>query len=165
MYDTGAHLLNAMMWLMNDPVVEVACFFDKHNSPVDITGTAIMKFQNGAIGSLTFAGNTPTFENELTIFTDRVTIHTNAYGSKLEVFGKDRSPVEVKTNGNASQTPHANFIAAIEGTEPLRCGARYGVLLSALMDAMYESGQTGKIIKVNPVPTGIPSEAEPSRRI
>jgi predicted dehydrogenase len=141
MYDTGAHLLNAMMWLMNDPVVEVACFFDKHNSPVDITGVAIMKFQNGAIGSVTFAGNTPMFESDLRIFTDKLTIHTNAYGSKLEIFGKDRTPVEVK----------------VDAREPLRAPARYGVLLSALMDAMYESGQTGKIVKVKPVPPVVES--------
>jgi len=152
MYDTGAHLLNAIMWLMNDPVVEVACFFDNHNSPVDITGVAVMKFQNGATGSVTFAGNTPTFESELKIFTDKLTVHTNAYGSKLEIFGKDRSWIEAKVDTNVSQTPHANFIAALEGREPLRVPVRYGVLLSALMDAMYESGQSGKVVKVKPVP-------------
>jgi predicted dehydrogenase len=155
MYDTGAHLLNAMMWLMNDPVVEVACFFDKHSSTVDITGTAIMKFQNGAIGSVTFAGNTPTFESELKLFTDRMTVHTDAYGRKLEIFAKDRGPVLTNVNTDATQTPHANFIAALEGREPLRVPARYGVLLSALMDAMYESGQNGKMVKVNAVPTDI----------
>jgi predicted dehydrogenase len=156
MYDTGAHLLNAIMWLMNDPVVEVACFFDKLNSPVDITGTAVMKFQNGALGSVTFAGNTPSFESDLKIFTDRVTVHTDAYGNKLEIFGKDHSYYETRVDHGGSGTPHANFIAAMEGREPLRAPARYGVLLSALMDAMYESGQTGNVVKVKPVPAELP---------
>ena len=155
MYDTGAHLLNAVMWLMNDPVIEVACFFDNLNSPVDITGTVNLKFQNGAIGALTFAGNTPGFDNQLNLFTDQCTIHTDAYGTKLDIFGKDAKPVEVKIPPNQSTTPHANFVAAMSGLEPLRAPARYGVLLSALMDAMYESGQTGKIVKVKPVPAEI----------
>ena len=155
MYDTGAHLLNAMMWLMNDPVVEVACFFDHLAAPVDITGTAIMKFQNGAIGSVTFAGNTPAFESEIKLFTDQVTVHTNAYGTNLEVFGKDRSPFGTHADNAGSHTPHANFVAALEGREPLRSPARYGVLLSSLMDAMYESGSSGKIVKVTPVPAEI----------
>jgi predicted dehydrogenase len=157
MYDTGAHLLNAVMWLMNEPVVEVACFFDNLNSTVDITGTANLKFQNGAIGSLTFAGHTPTFENELKLFTDQCTIHTDAYGRKLEVFGKDRSPIEVKIPQNGSTSPHANFVAALQGKETLRATVRNGVLLSALMDAMYESGQTGKIVRVKPVPLELPT--------
>ena len=155
MYDTGAHLLNAIMWLMNDPVVEVACFFDKLNSPVDITGTVIMKFQNGAIGSVTFAGNTPAFDNRIEIFTDRLTVHTDIYGGKLEMYGKDHASIEAKVDTEGSQTPHANFVAAMEGREPLRAPVRYGVLLSALMDAMYESGQSGKVVKVNPVPADI----------
>jgi hypothetical protein len=32
---------------------------------------------------------------------------------------------------------------------------RYGVLLSALMDALYESADNQKIVKVKPVPTDI----------
>ena len=45
-----------------------------------------------------------------------------------------------------------NFVNALKGTEPLRAPVRYGVLLSALMDALYESADTGKVVKVKPVP-------------
>ena len=155
-YDSGAHLLNAIMWLMNDPVVEVSCFFDHLNSPVDIVGSANLKFQNGAIASVTFAGNTPSFDNRLQLFTDTCTIHTDAYGRQLEILGKDHSPIEVKLDETASRSPHANFVAALQGHEPLRSTVRHGVLLSALMDAMYESGHTGKTIRVKPVPIELP---------
>jgi predicted dehydrogenase len=155
MYDTGAHLLNAMMWLMNDPVVEVGCFLDQRNSPVDITATAILKFQGGAMGSVTFAGDTPTFDNELKLFTERFTIHTDAYGRKLEIHGKDRARFDPQLADGAAGTPHGNFVAAVAGTETLRAPVRYGVLLSSLMDAMYESGRTGNIVKVKPVPAEI----------
>ncbi len=152
MYDTGAHLLNAVMWIMNDPVVEVGCFVDNRNSPVDIAGAVCMKFQNGAIASLAFPGDTPTFENDLSLFTATHTIHTNAYGHKLDIFAKDHSRFDVHIPFTGSTTPHANFIATLQGRESLRSPARFGVLLSALMDAMYESGRTGNIVKVKPVP-------------
>ena len=152
MYDTGAHLLNAIMWLMNEPVVEVGCFIDHLNSPVDILGTAVMKFQSGAMGSVTFAGNTPLFGNELKIFTDRYVIHTDAYGRTLRIVGKDDAVLDPQIPPGEAGTPHANFIAAMEGKEPLRAPVRYGVLLSALMDAMYESGQSGSVVKVKAVP-------------
>ena len=53
---SGAHLLNAFMWLMNEPVVEAGCFYDKLGSPVDINGVAIVKFASGALGSITIVG-------------------------------------------------------------------------------------------------------------
>src|SRR5262245_56191982 len=49
MYDSGAHALNVLMWLMNDPVTEVACFYDKCGSPVDINAVAIAKFASGGM--------------------------------------------------------------------------------------------------------------------
>ncbi len=154
MYDTGAHLLNAVMWLMNDPVVEVGCFLDNVSSPVDITASVIMKFQNGAHGSLTFAGHTPPFNSDLKIFTDLCTISTDAYGNKLEIVGKDPAEVISPIPAGSSATPHSNFVAALQGKEPLRAPVRYGVLLSALMDALYESARTGNLVKVKPVPCG-----------
>jgi predicted dehydrogenase len=155
MYDTGAHLLNAIMWLMNDPVIEVGCFLDRLNSPVDILGTAVMKFQSGAMGSVTFAGNTACFGNELKIFTDRYVIHTDAYGRTLRITGKDDAALDLQLPPEEAGTPHANFVAALQGKEPLRAPVRYGVLLSALMDAMYESGQSGGIVKVKAVPSDL----------
>ena len=82
-----------------------------------------MKFQNGAMGSVTFAGNTPNFENELKIFTEAGTVYTDAYGKKLEIFGKDRSPWDIQFSNSQSTTPHANFVNALQGLEPLRGGA------------------------------------------
>jgi predicted dehydrogenase len=155
LYDTGAHLLNAMIWLMNDPVVEVGCFIDKLNSPVDITGTVSVKFQNGATGSLTFAGNTPDFSSELNIFTDRYTVTTDAYGRTLKIIGADKQTFNPHVPTDGLATPHANFIAALEGRDPLKAPVRYGVMLSALMDALYESAHCGAIVKVKPVPVEI----------
>jgi predicted dehydrogenase len=151
-YDTGAHLLNAVMWLMNDPVVQVAAVLDSLDRPVDILGSVTMRFQSGTVASLTFAGDTPTFDNSLTFFTDKYTIQTDAYGKKLEMFGPDRTPFDHNVPASDAGTPHANFINAILGREPLKAPVRYGVLLSALMDAIYKSAGAGTSVKVEPVP-------------
>jgi predicted dehydrogenase len=150
--DTGAHLLNSVMWLMNDPVTEVSAVLDNLDRPVDITGSATLRFQNGAVASLTFAGSTPTFENSLTLFTDRYTIQTDAYGRKLEMYGPDRTAFDPQIAPTEGGTPHGNLVAALHGREPLRAPVRYGVLLSALMDAMYQSAGSGLTVKVAPVP-------------
>jgi predicted dehydrogenase len=176
MYDSGSHLLNGIMWLMNDPVVEVACIYDKCSSPVDINGVAIARFKNGAIASISIGGNCPDFRTEIQIQTNKMLIIVDQYGSKLEMTGKDGkrilpNPEEAEPMAAASRaaaaaaaaigpstvpgTPHSNFVNALLGREALVCPVRYGVLLSALMDAMYESAATGKIVQVAPVPEEI----------
>lgn len=158
MYDTGAHLLNGIMWLMNDPVVEVSCMYDTLDCPVDINGVAILRFQNGAMGAVTLSGNVPQFGTSIQIMTDRMLITTDQYGNKLEIKRRDKTiypHVQQELDTPAAATPHRNFVRAIRGTEPLRAPARYGVLLSAMMDAMYESARTRQPVQVKPVPAEI----------
>ncbi len=152
-YDTGAHLLNAMMWLMNDPVVEVACFYDKLTAPVDIDAAIMIRFQNGAFGSIGMCGNGVGYHNQIVLQTDQVLVQTRPHGGELEMWSATRKLYPHVANlPDGAQTPHANFVNALLGREPLLCGVRYGVLLSALMDAVYESGQSGRIVKVKAVP-------------
>jgi len=158
MYDSGAHLLNAFMWLINDPVVEVACFYDTCGSPVDINGVAAVKFANGVMGSICIGGNCPNFRTEIEIQTDKMLIVTNQYGSKLEMTGRGNVPIYphiAPDDRPAAGTPQANFVNAILRGEPLRAPVRYGVLLSALMDAMYQSAREQKPVRVQPVPADI----------
>lgn len=159
MYDSGAHLLNAFMWLMNDPVVEVACFYDACGSKVDINGVAIMRFQNGALGNVGIGGNCPSdFRYGLQIQTDKMLVLTDQYASKLELIGADGRRIYPRIEDDphpAAGTPHLNFINALLGKEPLRAPVRYGVLLSAMMDALYESAEKKRPVQVKPVPKDI----------
>lgn len=158
MYDSGAHTLNAMMWLMNNPVVEVSCFYDKCGSPVDINGVAILKYQNGAIGSVSIGGNCPHWSQEVKIQTDTMHIITETHGVKLEMWGANGRKVypQVTMDEHASAwSPQLNFVRAILGQEKPKAPVRFGVLLSALMDALYEAADSGKVVKVKPVPEEI----------
>ncbi len=155
MYDSGAHLLNAMMFLANEPVVEVACFYDTCGSPVDINGVAIAKFASGLMGNICIGGNCPDFYNDLQIQTDTMRIATDIYGQGLEMRGprsrRIYPAVEMPADPNQS-TPIGNFLSALRGEAELLAPVRYGVLLSALMDAMYLSAEQGKPVAVEPVP-------------
>jgi predicted dehydrogenase len=156
MYDSGAHLPNAMMWLMNDPVVEVSCMYDTLGSPVDINGVAIVRFQNGALGSVAIGGNCPAnFRYDLQIQTDKMLVLTDQYASKLELIAREGRRIypEIPDDDRpAAGTPHLNFINSLLGREELRAPVRYGVLLSALMDALYESADKKRPVQVKPVP-------------
>lgn len=154
MYDSGAHVLNGMMWLMNEPVVEVACFYDRCGSPVDINGVAIVKFASGALGSIAIGGNSPGWNVRLSVQTDRLQAITGPHGGFLEIHGDPelRYPHVPASTLPGAFTVYRNFVSALQGTETLQVPVRYGVLLSALMDALYESADTGKVVRVQPVP-------------
>ncbi|HEY1686848.1 MAG TPA: Gfo/Idh/MocA family oxidoreductase [Tepidisphaeraceae bacterium] len=157
MYDSGAHVLNGMMWIMNEPVVEVACFYNKQGSPVDINGVAAFRFQSGALASFAIGGNSPGWDVELKIQTDKMQVKTGPHGGFLELIreGKKHYANVDFDERPSAYTPHQNFVDAIEGKAELQAGVRYGVLLSALMDALYESADNQKIVKVKPVPMDI----------
>jgi hypothetical protein len=116
-----------------------------------------MRFQNGTLATIAIGGNCPSWHTEIQIHTDKMRIVTDQYGAKLEMTGKDGKRiyphVEQHLDVPAAGTPHLNFVNAILGKEPLRAPVRYGVLLSVLMDAMYESARTNQIVKVKPVPS------------
>ena len=121
-----------------------------------MTGSVTMRFRSGAVASVTFAGDAPSFDSRLTLFTDRHTVTTDAYGGRLEMTERDGRPVHPHVPfAEGRGTPHANFVDALLGREPLAVPARYGVLLSALMDAIYASAAAGTAVKVEPVPDAI----------
>jgi predicted dehydrogenase len=166
MYDSGAHILNGMMWIMNEPVVEVACFYDTCGSPVDINGVAIMKFQSGAMGSVAIGGACPGWNVAIQLQTDKMTVKTGPHGGFLETSRNGRHwypPVEIEDHP-AAGVAHLNFVRALQGKEQLKAPVRYGVLLSALMDAMYQSAKEQKPVKVKPVPADIEALATPRLR-
>jgi len=154
MYDSGAHVLNGMMWIMNEPVVEVSCMYDTLGAPVDINGVAILRFASGAMGSVALGGNSPGWDVEVRVQTDKLQLRTGPHGGWLNA-SSDHKPFDIALPNHdvpAAFTPHGNFVRSILGLEELQAPVRYGALLSALMDAMYESAAQKRPITVKPVP-------------
>ena len=154
MYDSGAHVLNGIMWIMNEPVVEVSCMYDRVGTPVDINGVVMMRFASGAMGTVAIGGNCPGWDVDLRIQTDKMHLRTGPHGGFLEGARQGRKfyPPVRTDDAPGAFTPHRNFINAINGKEELVSPVRYGALLSALMDAMYESADRGAPVAVKPVP-------------
>jgi predicted dehydrogenase len=157
MYDSGAHVLNAIMWIMNEPVVEVSCIYDNLGCPVDINGVALMRFESGALGSIAIGGNSPGWNVRVSLQTDRCQVITGPHGGFLEISGDPALKYpHVPTDATPwAFTPHHNFVQSLLGKQALQTSPRHGVLLSALMDAIYESGRTRQTVKVKPVPASL----------
>ncbi|HPD32611.1 MAG TPA: Gfo/Idh/MocA family oxidoreductase [Phycisphaerae bacterium] len=149
LYDSGAHMFNAMMWLVNSPVKRVFAMADRCGTKVDINGTVSLVFENGCLGSVACSGNaTVPGDTGVTLFATEGTIKTGIWGEKLEHFDKAGNKILYPYVPYKTVPPERNFVDAILGRDTLRCPGRYGILLAELMDAIYESIKTGHPVDV-----------------
>lgn len=166
LYDSGSHVLNAMLWLMDSPVVEVACMIDNCSSPVDINGVATLRFENHALGAFAVGGNSVGWDTRVMLQTDTLDIHADAHGTMLKILGNDEyaNPQLPTDPSPVAFTPHRNFINALLGREELQMTARHGVVLSVLMDALYDAAKRRTLVKVPTVPSDPVEAAEALER-
>jgi predicted dehydrogenase len=154
MYDSGAHLFNSLVWLVEQPVGEVFAFVDNQDTPVDINGTVNIKFANGTLATIAIAGNCVSDGAGLSLTFEDGRVEVDGWGgSWIKIFrrGGGHGPGQVKyppITGDA-QTPDDNFIDAILGRAAPQTSPINGVIQSELMDAIYESARTGQVAKPN----------------
>jgi len=151
LYDSCAHVLSAMMYLVNSPVREVFCIADNKGTPVDINAVACFRFANGAMATVTSGGNCPTWKSHLTLQGANARMEISPHGGDFLVNGRGLArDIKKVPRGWKIPTvsPSRNFADVILGRAEPRCGGEVGILLADLMDALYESAATGKRVKV-----------------
>lgn len=162
LYDSGSHVINAILWLMDEPVTEVSAMIDNRGGPVDVNGVAILRFASGAMASLAIGGDSVGWDARIMLQTDRWCLHTDPHGKFIETRQKAENARAIellKDDTPAAFTPHRNFINAILHREDLQLTPRHGVILSTVMEALYESSNRQTIIK----PPIVPRSPEPQR--
>jgi predicted dehydrogenase len=158
LYDTGAHMLNAILWLTNRQPIEVACTWEHCDCPVDINGAAMLRFENCVLASCAVGGNCPPWGSQLVVQTDKFQILTTNHGGELKIIAADGKAIEPKLpvdDRPSAFSPHRNFLDAIQGKAEIQVPVRFGVLLANLMEAMSESARQHTMVKVPAVPAEI----------
>ena len=150
LYDSTAHVLSAMMFLVDSPVREVTCLIDKHGRKVDINAVGGIRFANGCLGTITSGGNCAPFQSMLTVQGAGAFMQISPHGGDFKVIRPGVDPITAvpKSWKIPTVTPARNFADVILGKAAPRCPGRLGVLLADLMDALYEAARTGKTVKV-----------------
>lgn len=147
MYDSGAHIFNTLVWTVEQPVEAVHAFVDNLGTPVDINGTANIKFKNGTLATLTISGNCPADGSDMVFIFENGRIECDGWGgSWLKVWKGNQEQTDLKLD-TSSSTPGENFIDAILGRAEPRTSPRNGINQSEIMDAIYESARTGAVAK------------------
>jgi predicted dehydrogenase len=144
MYDSGAHMFNSLVWSVEQPVAQVQAFVDNVGAPVDINGSVNIRFANGVLANMTIGGNCPASSAGMVYIFDGGRIEVDGWGGSWIKVWKGDQWFEPQIEGE-SNTPNDNFVDAILGRAEAKTSPTNGVIQSELMDAIYESAETGRI--------------------
>ena len=146
LYDSGAHMFNAMLYLTGLSATEVFAFIDDKDQEVDVVASVALRFTRGALGSAAVSGATTVFEQGLYIHGTRGSVKCSIYGGSMEVW---LGPDKVKYPAvPATTTLQQNFIDCIKGRAASASPPILGLRQAQLMDAIYESARSGRPVQV-----------------
>lgn len=143
-YDSGAHLLNSLCWSVESGIDTVFAFIDNCGAKVDINSSINVRFENGVFASIVVSGNCPSpGGTHMAFIFDNGRVEIDGWGGGwIRVF-KGNERIENPPIPDVGSTPDDNFIDAILGRAEARTSAVNGIIQCELMDAIYESGETG----------------------
>ena len=146
-YDSGAHVLNSLVWTVEADVEQVHAFVDNCGLDVDVNGTMNVRFVNGVMAAVVVSGVSPHGSYGSWMFEHGRVDADPWSGTWIQIHerrdGREFKHKYPKMLGSDS-TPLNNFIDTIQGKAEPRTSVRNGILQSQLMDAVYESARTGQ---------------------
>ena len=143
-YDSGAHLLNSLCWSVESRVAEVFAYVDHCGTPVDINSSINIRFESGVFAAITIGGNCPSNSTNMAFMFDQGRVEIDGWGGTwIRLYGSDGQQIKYPPITGKALAPADNFIDAILGRDEPRTSPDNGIVHSELMDAIYESGDTG----------------------
>ena len=149
LYDSGSHLLNAMLWATELKPVRVYAEVDNRDQEVDVYSSLSIRFENGAVGNIAISGETfmSGMTSRLIITGSQREFSLTHGGQDLRVFGPGGQEESLPALP-PDLTPQANFVDAILGKAAPLCPVEYGLKLAKFMDAVYASAEKGMPVDV-----------------
>jgi predicted dehydrogenase len=144
MFDTGAHMMNTVCLLANSDFESVSAYMNNHGKKVDIATAVSARLKNGALATLTAAGEGPPgCASYITFFYSKAIVRIDAWGGWREIsVGRNAEPrEEAEILGN----PMKNFLAIRAGTMENTGSVEMGLRFARLWDAIKESAAAGGV--------------------
>ncbi len=138
MFDTGAHMMNTVCLLANSDFDSVAAYMNNHGKKVDIATAVSARLKNGALVTLTAAGEGPPgCASYITFFYSKAIVRIDAWGGWREI-SVDRTS-EPREEAEILGNPMKNFLAIRAGTMENSGSVEMGLRFARLWDAIKQS--------------------------
>jgi predicted dehydrogenase len=146
-YDSGAHILNSLLWSVESEPETVFAFTDNKGCAVDINSVMSIRFANGVLANITISGNCASSGRHMAFIFENGLVEIDGWGgSWIRVYAKD---VPENPEIDIPEVhPINNFVDTILGNAEVAAGTKNGINHSLLMDGIYESARLGQ--PVNP---------------
>lgn len=153
--DIGVHMAELMQWVAGD-IAEIAAYVDTRKPGIDVPDNAsvLMRYASGATGMLTLSWTMPVGGGFFEVYGTKGTLRQGfASGPEsFEVILKNGKAGKRKTV-HPKPKPHMKnsqqrFIEAIDGKSPSPTPGELGREAIALCQAIQQSGETGRMVKV-----------------
>lgn len=144
-YDSGAHLLNGILWLTGLAPREVYAVMDNRGQRVDIVTSATIRLGEGATATVAISGEAPGMVEGILVNGSGGLLRCGMYGGAFEYWRDGEQVTDLEAA--PTEDMYDNFVGCVRGGSTPPCGPEYGVRLSLLMDALYESARCGRPVR------------------
>jgi predicted dehydrogenase len=140
--DSGSHLLDVVLWMIDKTPVEVSARMDFFDREVDINTSMSVVFENGAFANFSVVGNGPGpgMWEDITIWGSKGAIYSRN-GKLTCKYGAD--PVEIDALPSRFTSPDQNFVDAVLGRDKIQVAPQCGLRVIQLTEAAWESAEDG----------------------
>ena len=146
--DSGSHLVDIVMWVTGMKVSEVFAKCENFGTEVDINSTLAMKFENGALGSMSVIGNAPCWYEDHTIVGSKGAFYLRQDGKDVLV-QQDAVGKRIKIKlPKYTKNPDSNFIDCMLGKDVPQTPPECGLRTIEVTEAAWKSAASGKPVRV-----------------
>jgi predicted dehydrogenase len=144
--DSGSHLLDIILWIVDQKPVEAFAYQENLEAEVDILSAISVKFDGDALCNMSIVGHAVNFYEQITFFCEEATL--GIHGD--EVWRWEDEQMEVISGDELGRTwgRDLNFIRAMRGEEEIQAPAECGLEVIRLSEAIWESSDSARPVIV-----------------
>ena len=146
LFDTGSHMVNTVVDLLDEDVVKVAALLDHCGTPVEINSSVSAVSRSGVMISLAGAGDSIQCRSQVLVFGDKGVLRAGIWGEDLALKtlkDPDFKPVPYPK----SKGPWEQFLKVRSGKAENPCPPEIGLRFAKLMDMIRKSAETGETVR------------------
>ena len=147
LFDTGSHMVNTVVDLIDQDVVQVCALMDNSGTPVDINSTISGRFRDGTMFSLAAAGDSMHCTSEVTVIGDQGILQTGIWGERL-LFKPLKDSAFTEVRYPASKGVWEQFLKVRAGKQANPCPPEVGLRFAKVMDMIRKSDSTQKTVRM-----------------
>lgn len=155
-YDTGSHVVDAVLWTTGLTPETVSAEMDFHSEGVDERANLTIEFEEGATAHLSFHGDASGVSERLQGWDDAggLRIEGREWGDRgITVVDGDGSEVDpyIAARDSAYEDPRTKldaFVDAIEDEAPIPATTTDALRVTAVTEAAYDSARTGEPVDI-----------------